>query len=227
MSEPVPSGSEPAPSGSEPAPDASQAPDTGGSGAPVESTAPAVTLPPGSPAADPDVQAARAAVQAARGSFQRELTTLQAKGKETIDIKARIRRLPSDVKRDPRKYAAIAAASAGTIAAFTALRRRGRKSIPSGTLPGEVEAVLAGLGDDGRKVRAALDSSFARYLSSHGVPSPSRRRLPPGALTIAMPVIAAAIREGIVRAAARRKSESAQTGAPVAAPAASDQSKGE
>jgi hypothetical protein len=188
---------------------------------PAAQTSPTATasLPPGSPAADPDVQAARAAVEEARGSFQKELTTLQAKGRDAIDVKAKVRRLPQTLAQDPRKLVGVVAAGAGTVLAVGALRRRGRKPVVAGTLPAEVEAVIADLGVDGKKVRAALDRSFSTYLASHGVAEPAKRRgLPPAVASMILPLGTVAVREAVRLVGARRRAaaeaESASESAP-------------
>jgi hypothetical protein len=198
-------------------PQATQAPDPTEPTEPVKPT-PATEatppLPPGSPAADADVQAARAAVDDARASFQREVTTLQAKGRDAIDIKAKVRRLPQTLAQDPRKLAGVAAAGAG-IVGLVALRRRGRRAPVSNPLPAEVEAALSQLGKDGTKVRAALDQSFSRYLAMHGVEAGSKpRSVPPIVTSLVVPIGTVAVRELIQRVSGRRAASRADASTP-------------
>jgi hypothetical protein len=195
-------------------PQTTQATEPTESATPTQATEPTPPIPPGSPAADPGVQAARAAVNDARTSFQRELTTLQSKGRDAIDIKAKVRRLPQTLAQDPRKLAGVAAAGAG-IVGLVALRRRGRTTPVSNPLPAEVEAALKELGKDGTKVRAALDQSFSRYLAMHGVEAGSKpRSVPPIVTSLVVPIGTVAVRELIHRVSGRRAASRADASGP-------------
>jgi hypothetical protein len=135
-------------------------------------------------------------------------------------VKAKFRRLPRTMAEDPRKAIGVVAAGAGTVLAIAALRRRGRRSVPAGNLPPEVEAALAGLGKDGKKVREALDRSFSQYIVSHGLAEPSSgRSLPPGVKPLILPIATVAIREIFKRTGSRRARSSSLKGRPGETPA--------
>lgn len=108
--------------------------------------------------------AARDRVLAARAEFGDQLEVLEASGRAAIDIPARIR-------RSPAKAAAIVG-GAGFLALkgpqrlFGATRRAvtGKPApLPKRMLPDEIEKTLRKLGDDGKKVRGALERDFAAY----------------------------------------------------------------
>ncbi len=114
-----------------------------------------------------ETAAARDRVLAAREALGEELDTLEASVRAAIDIPARIRRSPAT--------AAAIAGSAGFVILggpkrlFGAARRavRGRAAdLPRRMLPDEIEATLRKLGDDGDKVRGALERDFAAYAKS-------------------------------------------------------------
>jgi len=111
-----------------------------------------------------ETDAARDRVLAARAALGEELETLEASARAAVDVPARIR-------RSPAKAAAIAGS-----AAFVALGgpkrafRAGKRAVtgapapmPDSLLPKEVERTLRKLGDDGDKVRGALERDFAAY----------------------------------------------------------------
>jgi len=159
---------------------------------------------PGTPSADPAVSRAAADVDATRAAFQTELARLQASGRAAFDVKARIRGIPGALASDPRKAAGAAVAGVGSILALRRLTGRGRRQ-PTGTLPIEVEEALAPLGKDGKKVRDALDSSFASYLETHGVEARRGSRFPRSLRLLAVPVATAVAREVLRRSASRRR----------------------
>ncbi len=112
-----------------------------------------------------EVLAARAEVLAARGRLGEELVRLEASVRAAADVKAKVRRSP--VK------AAGAAAGAGFVLVGGPKRvlRGARNAIfgkpdplPKSMLPKEIDASLRKLGDDGERVRGALERDFARYL---------------------------------------------------------------
>jgi len=108
--------------------------------------------------------AARDRVLAARAELEGDLEDLEASARAAVDIPARIR-------QSPAKAAAIAGG-----AGFLVLKgpsrvyRFVRRSItgepapmPKRMLPKEIEKTLRSLGDDGDKVRGALERDFADY----------------------------------------------------------------
>ena len=103
-------------------------------------------------------------------------------------MRTRLRELPADIAEDPRGAARTAAVAAGAVLSVLTLRRLRRRR--QGVLPEEIEKVVAGLGKDGPKVRAALDASFGRYLQEHGVrPVGARQRIMPVVRMVAGPVV--------------------------------------
>jgi hypothetical protein len=108
--------------------------------------------------------AARDRVLAARAELAEQLEVLEASGRAAVDIPARVR-------RSPAKAAAIVG-GAGFLAlkgpqrAFRAARQAvtGKPPpMPKRMLPDEIEKTLRKLGDDGEKVRGALERDFADY----------------------------------------------------------------
>jgi hypothetical protein len=108
--------------------------------------------------------AARDRVLAARSDLAEQIELLEASARAAVDI-------PAKIKRSPAKAAAIAGGVGfvvlkGPQRLFGAARRqiRGKpEPLPSRMLPDEVEKTLRKLGDDGEKVRGALERDFAEY----------------------------------------------------------------
>jgi hypothetical protein len=111
-----------------------------------------------------ETDAARDRVLAARAALGDELDALEASARAAVDI-------PAKVRRSPAKAAAIAG-SAGFVVlggpkrVFGAARRAvfgPTAELPKRMLPDEIEKTLKKLGDDGDKVRGALERDFAKY----------------------------------------------------------------
>jgi hypothetical protein len=111
-----------------------------------------------------ETDAARDRVLAARGALDEEFQALEATARAAIDI-------PAKVRRSPAKAAAIAG-SAGFVVLggpkrlFGAARRAvfgPTAELPKRMLPDEIEKTLSKLGDDGDKVRGAIERDFAAY----------------------------------------------------------------
>lgn len=111
-----------------------------------------------------ETDAARDRVLAARSILGDELENLEASVRAALDV-------PAKVRRNPGKVAAVAGG-----AAFVGLRgpqrvfRRAKHAVfgapdplPESMLPDDVERALRALGDDGAKVRGALERDFAAY----------------------------------------------------------------
>ncbi|CAN5614869.1 hypothetical protein BH20CHL7_BH20CHL7_08690 [soil metagenome] len=120
--------------------------------------------------------AARDRVLAARAELEEDLQQLEASGRAAIDIPARIRRSPAK--------AAAAAGGLGFLALkgpqrlFRAVRRAVKgegADLPDRMLPDEIEKTLRRLGDDGKKVRGALERDFAGYVRQAEKGRKSRR----------------------------------------------------
>jgi hypothetical protein len=111
-----------------------------------------------------ETDAARDRVLAARAALGEELEALEASARAAVDI-------PAKVRRSPAKAAAIAG-SAGFVVLggpkrlFGAARRKvfgPTADLPKQMLPKEIEKTLRKLGDDGDKVRGAIERDFAAY----------------------------------------------------------------
>jgi hypothetical protein len=111
-----------------------------------------------------ETDAARDRVLAARADLDDELQALEASARAAIDI-------PAKVRRSPAKAAAVAGSAGflvlgGPKRIFGAARRAvfgPTAELPKRMLPKEIEKTLGKLGDDGDKVRGALERDFAAY----------------------------------------------------------------
>lgn len=111
-----------------------------------------------------ETDAARDRVLTARAALGEEIDALEASARAAVDI-------PAKVRRSPAKAAAIAG-SAGFVVLggprriFGAARRAvfgPTAELPKRMLPDEIEKTLKKLGDDGDKVRGAIERDFAAY----------------------------------------------------------------
>jgi len=137
--------------------------------------------------------AARDRVLAARAELGEQFQLLEASTRATLDIPARVR-------RSPAKAAAIAGglsflALKGPQRTFGLARRvvRGPKAaLPKSMLPGEIDRTLRSLGDDGDRVRGAIERDFAAYAQKA---EKGRRQLRTLVLlSVARPILAAGTR---------------------------------
>ncbi len=126
--------------------------------------------------ADPATAAALADVLAARAALGDELIRLEASARAAVDVKAKVR-------RNPGKTAAVVGGTAFVVAGgprrvFRAARRRvfgAPDPLPPSLLPDQVDKAVRALGDDGAKVRGALEREFADFVSG-GVRAENRFR---------------------------------------------------
>jgi hypothetical protein len=171
-------------------------------------SAPALPVPPGAPTGlptpqpprpvDPATLAALDDVAAARQALADELVTLEASLRAAVDIKAK-------VKRNPGKTAAAVGGTAflvlgGPRRTVRAVKHRilGKPDpLPPSLLPDQVEKAVRALGDDGTKVRGALEREFAAFVAD-GVRSESRFRSRI-LYTAAVPLVSTILREAIKR----------------------------
>ena len=139
-----------------------------------------------------ETDAARDRVLAARAALGEEIDALEASARAAIDI-------PAKVRRSPAKAAAVAG-SAGflVLGGPGRLLRRARRvvfgptaDLPKRMLPKEVEKTLRQLGDDGDKVRGALERDFAEYAKQ------SAKENPPVTTLLATGIGRPLIRRGI------------------------------
>ena len=111
-----------------------------------------------------ETDAARDRVLAARAALGDELDALEASARAAIDV-------PAKVRRSPAKAAAVAGSVGflllgGPNRLFRAAKRAvsgPTAPLPKRMLPDEIEKTLRELGDDGDKVRGALERDFAGY----------------------------------------------------------------
>ena len=147
-------------------------------------------------ATEPD--AARDRVLAARASLGEELETLEASARTAIDV-------PAKIRRSPGKAAAVVGGTA-----FLALGgprrifRAGKRAVtgepeplPPSMLPKEIDKSLRALGDDGKKIRGALERDFAAYAKQRAKDRSGLRTLI--VLSVARPLLS-----GAAKAAAGR-----------------------
>lgn len=145
------------------------------SGAPIPPEASLPTPQPPRPD-DPVTIAALEEVAAARQALADELVVLEASLRAAADIKAK-------VKRNPAKTAAVVGGTAfvalgGPRRTFRAVKHRvfGKPDpLPPSLLPKQVDQAVRALGDDGEKVRGALEREFASFVGG-GVRAENRFR---------------------------------------------------
>jgi hypothetical protein len=139
-----------------------------------------------------ETDAARDRVLAARGALGEELDALEASARAAIDI-------PAKIRRSPAKAAAVAGSAGflvlgGPKRLFQAANRAVRgpsAELPKRMLPDEIEKTLRKLGDDGDKVRGALERNFADYAKQ------AAKENPPVTTMIAASVAKPLLRRGI------------------------------
>ena len=108
--------------------------------------------------------AARDRVLAARAEFAGQVELLEASGRAAIDIPAKIKRSPAKAAALVGGVAFLALKGPQRLFRFAREKIRGKpEPLPSRMLPDEVEKTLRKLGDDGEKVRGALERDFAQY----------------------------------------------------------------
>ena len=135
----------------------------------TDPVAPPPTDGPGAPPpTDPAIVAALAEVLAARAALENELVRLEATARAAVDIRAK-------VKRNPGRTAAVVG---GTAFVAVGGPRRVLRSVkhrifgvpdplPPSLLPEQVEKAVRALGDDGTKVRGALEREFAAFVDTN------------------------------------------------------------
>ena len=147
--------------------------------------------------------AARQEAVAARAGLGEEVERLKASARSAVDVKAKVKRYP----------ARAAGAVAGTVflvaggpkRIFRAVKRRvvgEPEPLPASLLPDEVDRAVRALGDDGGKVRGALERGFADYLDSTAgdrKAATRSRSLSTLALGVATPVATRAAQQALKR----------------------------
>jgi hypothetical protein len=122
----------------------------------------------GGPAIDEATAAALAELLAARQALDDELVRLEATARAAVDIRAKVR-------RNPGKAAAALGGTAfvvvgGPRRVFRSVKHRvfgAPDPLPPSLLPDQVEKAVRALGDDGAKVRGALEREFAAFVDAN------------------------------------------------------------
>jgi hypothetical protein len=139
-----------------------------------------------------ETDAARDRVLAARAALGDELDALEASARSAVDI-------PAKIRSSPAKAAAVAG-SAGflVLGGPGRLLRRARRTVfgptadlPKSMLPKEIDKTLRQLGNDGDKVRGAIERDFAAYAKQ------SARENPPVTALLATSIAKPMFRRGI------------------------------
>jgi hypothetical protein len=143
-----------------------------------------------------EADAARDRVLAARAALGEELEVLEASARAAVDV-------PAKIRRNPVPFAAAAGgitfvAVGGPRRVYRAARNRifgAPEPLPESMLPDQVEKALRELGDDGRKVRGALERDFAAYAKQAQRDRARLRTLL--VLTVARPILNGAAKAGV------------------------------
>ena len=143
-----------------------------------------------------EADAARDRVIAARAALGEDLEVLEASARAAVDV-------PAKIRRNPVPFAAAVGgitfvAAGGPRRVFRAARNRifgAPEPLPESMLPDQVEKALRGLGDDGRKVRGALERDFAAYAKQAQRDRARLRTLL--VLTVARPILNGAAKAGV------------------------------
>jgi hypothetical protein len=150
--------------------------------------------------------AARQEAVAARAGLSDEAERLRTSARSAVDVKAK-------VTRNPGRATGVAAGTAFVVAGgpkrvFRAVKRRvvgEPEPLPASLLPDEVDRAIRALGDDGGKVRGALERGFADYLDATAGDRKAAARgrsLSRIVLRIATPVAMRAAQQALKRALA-------------------------
>jgi hypothetical protein len=121
-----------------------------------------------------ETDAARDRVLAARAALGDEFDALEASARAAVDI-------PAKIRRSPAKAAAVAGSAGFVVLGGPGrLLRRARRAVfgptadlPKRMLPDEIGKTLRKLGDDGDKVRGAIERDFAAYASESARKNPA------------------------------------------------------
>ncbi len=108
---------------------------------------------------------ARQAVIAARAALATEADELTAATRSALDIPAKARKHPVETAGLAGGAAFLAVGGPKRVLRLVGRAvRRGKEPPPKTLLPKDVQKVINGLGEDGRKVQARLEREFASYL---------------------------------------------------------------
>ena len=140
-----------------------------------------------------ETDAARDRVLAARAGLGGELENLEASVRNAVDV-------PAKIRRSPVKAAAVAGGAAFLVLGGPKrVFRAGKRAVtgapadfPESMLPEEIDRTLRKLGDDGEKVRGAIERDFAAYAKQASKDRRGLRTLL--LLTVARPLLSAGAR---------------------------------
>lgn len=161
--------------------------------------------------------AARQEAVAARGGLDDEVERLKASARSALDVKAKVKRYPARVAGAVAGTAFLAAGGPKRI--FRAVKRRvvgEPEPLPASLLPDKVDRAVRALGDDGGKVRGALERGFADYLDATAGDRKAAARgrsLSRFALLIATPVATRAAQQAFKRVLAEPERPSGEDSA--------------
>jgi hypothetical protein len=134
-----------------------------------------------------EVLAARAGVIVARADMESEIERLEAAARAALDVKAKVRRNPARVAGAAAGIGFVAVGGPRRVIRGTRNAIFGKpKPLPKAMLPNEIEAAVKALGDDGDKVRGALERNFAAYLEQNA-PERHKRDLRSQLLFLGLP----------------------------------------
>lgn len=159
--------------------------------------------------ADPATSAALEDVVAAREALALELVRLEASARAAVDIRAKVRRNPGKTAAAVGGTAFVVLGGPRRVLRSVKHRIAGRPDpLPPSLLPEQVEKAVRALGDDGAKVRGALERDFARYVAE-GVRTEDRfrRRL---IVAAAAPLASTVFREVLKRVTSSSAEDIAQ-----------------
>lgn len=120
-----------------------------------------------SPADPVELAAALAEIRAARTGLDDEAARLKAAARSAVDVREKVRRNPGKTAGVVGGAAFVALGGPGRV--VRGIRRRvfgAPAPLPPSLLPEQVEKAVRALGEDGVKVRGALERGFADYLAA-------------------------------------------------------------
>jgi hypothetical protein len=143
-----------------------------------------------------EADAARDRVVAARASLGDELEVLEASARAAVDVPAKIRRNPVPFAAAAGGVAFLAVGGPRRVVRTARHRTFGApEPLPPSLLPEQVDKALRELGDDGKKVRGALERDFAAYAKQAQRDRARLRTLL--LLTVARPILNGAAKAGV------------------------------
>ena len=135
-----------------------------------------------------ETDAARDRVLAARAGWARSSRSLEASARAAIDVPAKIRREPGQVRRHRGRGRVPRARRTAALFRRANGGHRPARALPESMLPEQVEQTLRELGDDGAAVRDGLERDFAAYAKQASATGPGADLL---VLTVARPLLSA------------------------------------